>query len=565
MTLKKQSAYIISTFNTENFISYLRNDSEHPEINISPSPFGSAVSSALTDDSLINEKEKCDFFIIWTQAEKIISSFNKLINNSQTPVNTILSEVDDFCSKIILFAEKVKTVFIPSWVLPSYYRGYGFMDMKNELGITNILMRMNLRMCDNFQQYSNIFILNTSRWIELAGKNAFNPKLWYMGKIAFGNDVFKEAVRDIKAAINAIYGNNRKLIILDLDDTLWGGIVGDDGWENLILGGHDPIGEAFADFQHTLKSLKQRGIILAIVSKNTEAVALEAISKNSEMILKIDDFAAWRINWNDKAENILSLLEELNLGAQSAVFIDDNPAERFHVKNSIPDIFVPELPEDKMLYAKTLQSLTCFDSLVVTDEDRLKTVMYKFDKEREKIKTNFQSSNDWIKSLEIKVLAEELKKENIIRTVQLLNKTNQMNLSTRRLTEQELTDWCNKKENKLWTFRVLDKFGDSGLIGIISISIKNKSAQIIDFVLSCRVFGKNIEEVMLYMAVSHAAKLNLENITAQYISTEKNKPSFDFWKEKSGFIYNKEDNTFKFSTKTKYPKPESIELIYNED
>ena len=186
----------------------------------------------------------------------------------------------------------------------------------------------------------------------------------------------------MKAALRAVRGQSRKVVICDLDDTLWGGIVGDAGWENLRLGGHDPVGEAFADFQRELKALTRRGIILAMVSKNTEAVALEAIEKHPEMQLRKDDFAAWRINWDDKAQNIADLMEELNLGLDSAVFLDDNPVERARISEALPEVLVPNLPRDKMLFASTLRKLNCFDSATVSSEDRKRAAFYNAERDR---------------------------------------------------------------------------------------------------------------------------------------------------------------------------------------
>src|SRR5262249_22447003 len=161
---------------------------------------------------------------------------------------------------------------------------------------------------------------------------SFSPRLWYLGKIPYANEVFKEAARDVKSALRGLAGKARKLVIVDLDETLWGGIVGEDGWEHIKLGGHDPASEALADFQRELKALTRRGILLGIVSKNEEAVALAAIDKHPEMVLRRSDFTGWRINWGDKAANIVDLVNELNLGIDSVVFIDDNPSERARVR-----------------------------------------------------------------------------------------------------------------------------------------------------------------------------------------------------------------------------------------
>ena len=236
--------------------------------------------------------------------------------------------------------------------------------------------------------------MNTQRWIDAAGKDAVNPKRWYMAKLPFAHAVFKEAAKDLRAMLLGAYGQSRKLLLLDLDDTLWGGIVGEDGWEKLNLGGHDPIGEAFLDFQRALKSLSRQGVLLGIVSKNDEAVALEAFRRHPEMALRVEDFAGRRINWEDKAKNIVELTRELNLGLQSVVFIDDNPYERARVRETLPEVFVPEWPEDKMSYRAALLSLGCFDRPRITEEDKRRTEMYAGEARRNALKADVGSLDE---------------------------------------------------------------------------------------------------------------------------------------------------------------------------
>ncbi len=401
--------------------------------------------------------------------------------------------------------------------------------------------------------------MDAQKWISIGGRNAFNPKLWYMGKIPFENELFKEAAKDIKSALLSLTGNTKKLIILDLDDTLWGGIVGDVGIGHLNLGGHDHIGEAYADFQRALKSLINRGILLGLVSKNEEPVALEAIKKHPEMILKLDDFAGWRINWGDKAQNIADLVSELNLGLDSVVFIDDSPLERARVREALPEVYVPEWPVDKMLYRSTLLSLPCFDTVSITKEDLERSKSYAAERMRKNERLSIPSSEDWLKALKIKVVCEELNENNIQRTAQLLNKTNQMNLSTRRMREAEFKQWAAYSLHKVIVFRVSDKFGHLGLTGIISAQIKDKEAKVIDFILSCRAFGRKIEETMLYVLCRYAKKNKLKRVYMEYIPTKKNKPCLEFL-ENSCFS-NKAENVFVWDLKKEYKPVPFVKLI----
>jgi len=416
---------------------------------------------------------------------------------------------------------------------------------------------MNLRLAENLAG-SGAFVLDAQKWLAVAGKYGCNPKLWYTAKVAFGNDVFSEAASDIKAAARGIAGKAKKLVVVDLDDTLWGGTVGDLGWQNVNLGGHNAAGEAYVDFQRALKSLTHRGVLLAIVSKNEEETACEAIQNHPEMVLKLDDFAGWRINWSDKAANVADLAAELNIGLQSIVFLDDNPVERARVKEALPEVLVPDWPEDPLLYKRALCSLRCFDSPSLSAEDRERTKMYVTERCREELKARVGSFDDWLRSLQIRVKVEELNPGNLQRAVQLFNKTNQLSLTTRRMTSRELVQWANEPHRRLWTFTVSDKFGHSGLTGIVSLEVKDGIAQIVDFVLSCRVMGRKVEESMVHTAVKHAQDAGVDRVCAEYVPTSKNAPCLDFWK-RSGFVQQRE-NFFVWHARNPYPVPEAVTI-----
>jgi len=416
-------------------------------------------------------KVKYDAVVIWTQPEAVIKTYDNVVNYEKVSLEEILEEVDRFADYILGIRDRTRYVFVPSWTEPSYHRVFGMFDMKSKIGRSDILMRMNINLSERLDAVSNVFCLNSRKWIEAAGTNAFNPKLLYMGKVPFSNQVFFEAVNDIQYALSGLAGDARKLIVLDLDDTLWGDIVGDVGWENIRLGGHDHIGEAYVDFQKSLKNMTKRGVILGIVSKNEEAVALEAIQKHPEMMLRLEDFAGWKINWHDKAQNIVDLPSDLGIGLQSIVFIDDNPVERARVRDALPEVLVPEWPKDTMLYKKSLCSLGCFDVSRISDEDLSRSDMYLSERKRKNLRKKVGSLDEWFESLDIRVRVEVLNDINCQRAGQLLNKTNQMNTSNRRMSEPEFLKWAGEKNHKVWAFRVTDKYGDSGLTGIASVEV----------------------------------------------------------------------------------------------
>ena len=549
---------LISSFNTSNFAGCMDNDPEQPHMETIQAPYGQVVPVLMQSNQQVWETDP-EFVVVWTQPGDVIRSFSTLRHKCHISETELIEEVDAFASAVTRVSDCVKAAFIPTWAIAPYDRGLGMLDMETGLGVSNVLMQMNLRLAEKLKGHPSCIVLNTQRWISLAGKKAFDPKLWYMAKIPFSIEVFSEATKDIKAAIRGLTGQARKLILLDLDNTLWGGLVGEVGWEKIRLGGHDHVGEAYADFQHTLKSLTHRGILLGIVSKNEESVGLEAINKHQEMILKLDDFAGWRINWQDKAQNIAELVSDLNLGLDSVVFMDDSPVERARVKDALPEVIVPDMPEDNTLYKSVLLNLNCFDIPSISQEDRTRTVTYVSERKRKAAKATVQSLDEWLKTLQMKVRVDVLNRANLSRTAQLFNKTNQMNLSTRRMAEWEIMDWSKPPNRSMWVFFVSDKFGDSGLTGIASLEIKESIGTIVDFILSCRVMGRRVEEAMLHTIVSYAKSRELREVQAEYVATPKNRPCRRFFDE-SGFE-SVADDIFVWNTEKPYKKPEHITLI----
>ena len=539
---------LLADFTIAELARHLAKADDPPAIAADVAPFGQVVQSMIQGPS-------ADFAVVWTRPEGALQGFRRVLEIESVAQAELLAEVDAFCAMLERGATRFKFVFVPTWTVPSWQRGLGAVDGR-EAGVSRALMAANLRLCENLARAPNVHTLNAQRWIDAAGRG-YAPKAWYLGKVAFHDEVLAEAARDIKAALRALTGQARKLLVLDLDDTLWGGIVGEVGWENLRLGGHDSEGEAFADFQRAAKALTRRGVVLGIVSKNEEAVALEAIRKHPEMVLRESDFVGWRINWADKARNVADLAAELNLGLQSVVFIDDSPVERARVREALPEVLVPEWPSDKLLYPSALLGLRCFDAPTITAEDAQRTRLYSSEHQRNALLQQVSSVEEWLKGLEIRVRVEPLGAANLARTAQLLNKTNQMNLSTRRMGEAELLAWARAEGHSLWTVTVSDRFGDAGLTGIVGFAAQGGVARIVDFVLSCRVMGRKVEETMLHVAIAEAARLGLTSVEARYLPTAKNKPCLSFF-QGSGF--RRDGERFVWDAAQPFVLPEAIAL-----
>ena len=521
------SINIISSFNHANFVSLLKNSSSFDwEIN---EVDYNQVFQTLTNSSAKMWKKRANVTLIWTTPDSISSEFQKLQNKNTANSDLIKKDIDYFCSCVKSIKEYSDIVLVPNWILKQPNESNLAFAYSKNFGLEYNLSFMNYYLSEQLNKEKNFYILNSTKWLLNCGvSNAYNSKLWYLTKNPFSNDFFKHVISDLSNLYGSIKGLGKKLLILDLDDTLWGGIVGEVGWKNLRIGGHDHIGEAFRDFQIQIKSLKNQGIILALASKNDEATVIEAINSHPEMILSMEDFVTHRINWEDKAKNIVDIVEELNLGLQSVVFFDDSPFERARVQEVLPEVLVPKLPKDSTDYNTFLSTLRCFDTSHVTDEDKTRGKLYKSESKRTKLKQHLKSLPDWIKTLNLTIMIEKIKNENTPRAVQLLNKTNQMNLSTRRLSEQEFTRWVKMNSNNLWTIRATDKFGDYGIIGILSISIKDNVATLVDFILSCRVVGRYIEESMIEFIKEFCQKSNVNKIIGKYKKTEKNSLCYNF-------------------------------------
>ena len=417
---------LISDFNIENLSSYLKKEPNAPAIESVSVCYGQ-VSQTLLDDAAPIWSERPDFVVAWTRPEGVLEAFRRMLDCCSVSENDLNEQVDAFIAALHRASRRTAAIFVPTWVISAFHQTHGLLDLSSSMGVARALMRINMRLIESLENIPTAHALWAEKWVQLGGPTAFNERLWYLGKIPFSNEVFKAAARDLKAALRGLNGQAKKVVILDLDETLWGGIVGETGWQGLILGGHDPAGEALVDFQRELKALTRRGILLAIVSKNEEAVAMEAIAKHPEMVLKLDDFAGWRINWKDKVENMIDLVAELNLGLDSVVFIDDNPVERARVREALPQLCVPDWPSDKRLYPEALLSLDYFDRPSLTEEDRRRVRMVAVDRVRKQSKMSVSDLDGWLATLKTTVTVEELNQGNLLRAAQLLNKTNQMN------------------------------------------------------------------------------------------------------------------------------------------
>jgi FkbH-like protein len=554
MSASQPGVELVSDFNIDILGRYLAQDEMAPRCGVRSKPFGQ-VYQALIDDT----GEPADFGIVWTRPEAVIPEFAKALALRQVDPEVAIKEVQAFAAALARYAARVRFLLVVAWASPPENRGYGMIDWRPGLGTRHLLARMNLALADALAPHKSVFILDPSTWLRSAGQAAVSQKMWFAGKVPYANRVFQEAVPDLKAAMAGALGQARKLVVVDLDDTLWGGVVGETGWEGIRLGGHDHIGEAYVAFQQALKALGNRGVQVAIVSKNDESTALDAIDRHPEMVLRRADLAGWRINWSDKARNVAELVEELNLGLDAVVFIDDNPVERGRVREALPAVLVPDWPDDPCLYASRLRALPCFDTPAVSDEDRARVRMYVDERERRSALSQVGSVDEWLRDLGVEVQVAPLDSADLARTTQLFNKTNQLNLSTRRLSESELLAWTAPDHRRFWTVRVRDRFGDLGLVGLVSLEIDGQQARIVDYILSCRAMGRRVEETMLHVAITSAQTAGAREVVADYRQTARNGPCLKTF-ETSG-LERPEPHRFVWRGDAPYALPGTVTLV----
>ena len=374
-----------------------------------------------------------------------------------------------------------------------------------------------------------------------------NYRDWYSFGKLFG---LQQTVNFINIVSNKILDNfipPKKLVIVDLDNTIWGGIIGDQIPSSIKIGDETPEGRIFRDIQSYLKMLKLNGCLLAIVSKNEEKIALNFL-KDKRNILKINDFVTHRINWEKKYKNILSIQKELNIGLDSIVFLDDNPSERFEVMNFIPDVNVPDLGSSHEDYLNIINSYNYFNFKSTSLEDKKRSFLYLVEKKRQTIESKSSSYSQFLKSLDTRINFINLNAENIDRVHQLTNKTNQFNFTTKRMQINEINKF-KLKNKKILIIRAKDKFGDYGIISVVYINFK-KELEIENWLMSCRVFNKTIEHSIMQELKKIAKKNKKAFIKLTYLKNDKNK-ILEKIIQTLGFVKTKKNNQYIFKIKNK--------------
>jgi FkbH-like protein len=384
-----------------------------------------------------------------------------------------------------------------------------------------------------------ILLLDVTRSSARDGIDAwFDVARWLQGKIEIAPRAAPIYGDLVARLIGARRGQSKKCLVLDLDDTLWGGVIGDVGLEGIVLGEGSAAGEAHLALQRYAKALKSRGIILAVCSKNEAAIAEAAFREHPEMLLKRADISAFIVNWTDKAQNLRAIAEQLNIGLDSLVFVDDNPAERARVRASLPMVAVPELPDDPAHYVRSIADAGYFEAVTFTVEDRQRVEQYAANAERESLRGSLESMDDFLRGLDMSLVFGPVTAVELARATQLINKTNQFNTTTRRYTAEELSALTGDPENITLQFRLIDRFGDNGIVSVLILCRDEQDPglfELVSWVMSCRVFGRQLEYEAMNIAVESARARGARTLHADFIATARNAVIKDLF-SKLGFV-----------------------------
>lgn len=460
---------------------------------------------------------------------------------------------------ISVLKENTTAKIVINSILQPIYTSRGIIENKQQFGLIKSIRHFNDRMENFVENDSQIFIFDMNTFCLKIGYDVLKDnKLAYLGDIKISPSGLVKIAQEYIPYIIPLASKTKKCIVLDLDNTLWGGIIGEDGIQNIRLG-PDKEGMPYLDFQKRILELSERGIILAINSKNNHEDAIEVIRKHRHMLLKEEHFACIKINWQDKATNLKEIAKELNIGLDSIVFIDDDKTNRELVRNIVPEVTVVDLPDDPANYASCIENLRLFDMFSITKDDLNRGKSYLEERKREELKSEAPDFKSFLKKLEIKINVMNIDDSLIPRIAQLTQKTNQFNMTTRRYQEEDIKKMSEAENMMIKCIDIKDRFGEYGITGAIVIKKDDISTWNIDsFLMSCRILGKNIEHYFMKYLVNEAKKQGITRITGTFIQTEKNKPAESFYNDFGFRLERIEDSRYIYSLNIEQEKEMEI-------
>jgi FkbH-like protein len=463
-----------------------------------------------------------DFIVVFQSTHKLGEKHSALNQEQQsTLADDRLAFVSSLCENPALANKKIIYFDYPE-IEDTVFGSYA---TKITSSLTYQVRKLNMGLMDLSQQYANLFICDIAGLQNKLGRDfMFAPNVYVSTEMVLSIDALPYVASRVMDIICAIKGQFKKCLILDLDNTVWGGVIGDDGLEGIQLGHGLGIGKAFTEFQMWVKKLKQRGIIICVASKNNEETAKEPFEKHPDMVLKLEDIAVFQANWETKVDNIRTIQSILNIGFDSMVFLDDNPFERNMVRENIPGITVPELPVDPGDYLEYLYSLNLFETASYSNADKDRTKQYQVEAKRVSLQKTFNNEADFLKSLDMVSVVSGFTKFNTPRVAQLSQRSNQFNLRTIRYTEADIEALAQDPKVIDLSFTLEDKFGDNGLIAVIIMKPQDAETLFVDtWFMSCRVLKRGMDNFTLNTMVERAKAAGYKRIIGEYLPTPKNK------------------------------------------
>ncbi len=506
--------------------------------NFYESEYNKYYEDALFGNAVL-EKFNPDIVYIHTTNQNIIKYPES--KDSEEDINTLLNNEIQRYKSIWSSLAKYDCAIIQNNFDYTIDRSLGNLDCYDIHGKTYFINQLNSEFSKEAREIKNLYINDINYLSSYIGlQNWFDKSLWHQAKYAHSFDSIPELAFNISKIINAIFGKTKKCLVLDLDNTCWGGVIGDDGLDGIHIGTETAIAESYTKFQQYVKELKQRGITLAVCSKNDFKNAKEGF-EHPESVLMFDDFTSFKANWDPKHQNIIDIAKEINIGIDSLVFIDDNPVERDIVISQVPTVAVPNVGDDVIHFIDYIDRNGYFEPISLLVDDINRNKYYEDNKKRAQEQSTFKSYDEFLVSLEMSADIKSFSSIYLDRITQLTNKTNQFNLTTKRYTTGEIENVASNDDYIKIYGKLTDKYGDNGLIAIAIGSIKEKQCHIDLWLMSCRVLKRDMEFAMLDELVRQCKEKNVSEIIGYYYKSAKNSMVSDLY-EKFGFILSKTNN-----------------------
>jgi FkbH-like protein len=532
--LRQAKVHFLNTFTCELLRPYFIVEGARRALLVEPSfgPYNQLEQLALDPRSSLYESRP-DIIVIAARLEDLVPDFwsSFLIRAHNSALDDAIGRVVNRLDGLLAAIRRQTSAVILLWNFTEpLHLALGLSAESIGRSPMAVLQSANDRLAKMAKSHSNAHVFDCARLMREIGLSRMSdPKLFYMARVPFGVEAQILLARRLSRYVASIMLPQCKCLVLDLDNTLWGGVIGEDGVSGIRIGDDYP-GNVFKDFQQYLLGLRQRGILLALSSKNNEPDVREAF-KHPDMALKFEHFSAQRVNWNDKASSLEEIAQELNIGVDAMAFFDDNAAEREWVRLRLPQVTVIDAPLQPLGYIAAVEDSGAFDQLVIVEEDLKRATMYAEEKGRDVLKGNSASVEEFLEKLGIHVTIGFISEATLPRVAQLISKTNQFNLTSQRHTAGDVQRQIQNGAVALW-LRSRDKFGDQGLVGAAIVVPGGENVWTIDtFLLSCRVIGRRIESVLLGKIVDVLRARNASLLIGEYVPTPKNAPAANFYRD----------------------------------